>query len=386
MIPHGKVTKRTWRTCPEHGTAARRCKVAGCREGKKRIAFLFDIEVDGVRKRQQFSSRQEARDALESYKDELRHPKPAVVEPAPVRTFGAVVEAFLKQRTRRKTASEFERIARHLLGAFGKDTLITDITAECVAEYKAARLAITRNGEPLTAAAINRPLGLMRNVLRTALKWKLVSEVVDIEFEEEHEGRIRWLTHEESLRLREACRQSRNAALLDLVELLLFTGMRRGEALGLTWDRVDRSRGVVILEGTKNGKSREVPLNARADAVIARRWTQGAKGLVFPSRNWNAYRNAWERARREAGLEEDFKLHDLRHTYASWLVQRGAKLQEVKEILGHSDLKMTLRYAHLAQQHLRNAASLIDDVPALPDPSWAANRAATARSEVPAVA
>jgi integrase len=94
--------------------------------------------------------------------------------------------------------------------------------------------------------------------------------------------------------------------------------LRQGEALGLTWDRVDRSRGVVRLERTKSGRRREVPLGLNADAVRARRWTDGAKGYVFGSGKWNSVRSAWEAALAATGIES-FRFHDLRHTFASWL-------------------------------------------------------------------
>ena len=140
------------------------------------------------------------------------------------------------------------------------------------------------------------------------------------------------MTPEEATSLFEACSQSRNADLPDLVEFVLFTGLRRGEALGLTWERVDRARGVVLLNVTKNHKRREVPLNSRADAVLARRGPKNS-GLVFGSRAWDHFRTAWERAVERAKLV-DFHFHDLRHTFASWAVQRGATLQELKDPSG----------------------------------------------------
>ena len=118
------------------------------------------------------------------------------------------------------------------------------------------------------------------------------------------------------------CRDSRNADLYDLVTLALFTGMRQ---------RVERSRGVVLLDVTKSGKRREIPLCSRADDVLTRRWSVGVTGRVFPGRDFTTYR------------------HDLRHTFASWAVQAGVTLQEVKELLGHSSMGMVLRYAHLSQ-------------------------------------
>jgi integrase len=162
-----------------------------------------------------------------------------------------------------------------------------------------------------------------------------------------------------------ACKKSRNGALADLVEFSLFTGIRRGEALGLTWDRVDRARGVIRLELTKSGRRREVPLSSNADAVLARRWTPEAKDYVFGSRNWNSFRSAWESALVVAATD-DLRFHDLRHTFASWLVQRGRSLREVQEALGHQTITMTMRYSHLAPDHLRAAVAVLDDV--LPAP------------------
>jgi integrase len=234
-----------------------------------------------------------------------------------------VFEKFLAQKSRKKTAHEFERVAAHLKLAFGAETLISDITAQRISDYKASRLAVRRGGNPLTAAAINRPMGLLRTLLRQALKWKLLTEVPEIDFDAENPGLVRFLTAEEADRLLVAAGKSRNVVLADLVEFAMFTGVRRGEALGLTWERVDRSRGVVLLSETKNGLPREVKLSANADAAIARRWTLGATGLVFGSRNWNTFRSSWAKAVRDAGILK-FRFHDLRHTTASWLVQQGA--------------------------------------------------------------
>jgi len=177
--------------------------------------------------------------------------------------------------------------------------------------------------------------------------------------EKEPEGRLRWLTPEEANRLLDVCRESRNADLLDLVEFGLFTGLRQGEELSLTWDRVDRARGVILLDVTKNGRRREVPLNSRADAVLARRARVNSTGLVFGTRRWDHFRTAFQTAVRRAQLV-DFHYHDLRHTFASWAVQRGATLQEVKDLLGHSSLAMVIRYAHLSPEHLRTAVARLE--------------------------
>jgi len=159
----------------------------------------------------------------------------------------------------------------------------------------------------------------------------------------------------------------------------MFTGVRRGEALGLEWENVDRSRGVVVLVKTKNGKPRDVQLSRNADTVLARRWKQGATGLVFVSRNWNSFRQAWTAALKAAGIRR-FRFHDLRHTTASWLVQQGRSLKEVKELLGHSDIAITLRYAHLAPDHLRAAVASLDGILETPSATEPATSGVTAGS------
>ena len=107
-------------------------------------------------------------------------------------------------------------------------------------------------------------------------------------------------------------------------------------------------------------RRRQVPLNDAADAVLARRGPKDS-GLVFGSSNWNRYRSAWERTVTRAKLT-DQHWHDLRHTFASWAVQRRVSLYELKELLGHASLTMVKRCAHLAPEHLRAAAAALDGV------------------------
>ena len=341
-ISRGKISRRTWRW-----------------QGSKRTAFGFDIMVGGKRTRRQFPTRAEAQEALDQFREEARKPVPPR---AVTITLREGVARYLAVKARAKSLPEIARTAGALVQAFGAETLLTDITAARISAWRAGKLSTTsrQTGMPLSPASINRPLALLRHLLRLAHEeWEVLAAVPKIRMEKEAQGRLRWLTPGEAERLLEACRTSRNPALADLVEFCLFTGLRQAEALELTWDRVERARGVVLLELTKNGRRREIPLNGRADAALARR--QASDGLVFGARGFDRFRSAWETALRRAGVS-DFRFHDLRHTCASWAVQRGATLQEVKELLGHSSLSMVLRYAHLAPEHLRRAALALDDV------------------------
>ncbi len=142
-----------------------------------------------------------------------------------------------------------------------------------------------------------------------------------------------------------------------LVTLALHTGLRRGELFGLRWRDVDLGRAMATVrgEGAKSGHTRHVPLNTTAVAAL-QAW-QGAEApagsaLVFTGTDdepLTDVKKAWANLVKRAMLK-DFRFHDLRHTFASKLVMAGVDLNTVRELLGHGDIKMTLRYAHLAPE------------------------------------
>lgn len=127
-----------------------------------------------------------------------------------------------------------------------------------------------------------------------------------------------------------------------MVTVALHTGMRKGEILGLTWERVDFARGVLQLEHTKSGRRREVPMNRAVYDALVGLLGPKAEGFVFrkrAGRAWGNVRTAFEDACRAAKVG----FHDLRHTCASWLVMKGRSQKEVQEILGHREFTMTVR-------------------------------------------
>ena len=145
----------------------------------------------------------------------------------------------------------------------------------------------------------------------------------------------------------------------DIIRLLLLTGCRRSEILRLRWSEVDRDR-LVLADGKT--RPRIVPLNTPARRILERR-PRGASPFVFPSPRDPARprsRNLafWYRARHEAGIE-DVRLHDLRHTHASHAVMNGVPVPVVARLLGHSDVRTTLRYAHLGDREIKQAAERV---------------------------
>jgi integrase len=229
------------------------------------------------------------------------------------------------------------------------------VTAEKIADYARDRAGQTsRVGRLVSPASRNRELATLRHALRLACEWGYVEKVPRVRMAREPEGRLRFLSEDEAVRLLAACAASGSPELLAVVTVALYTGMRRGEVLGLEWKRVDFSRGVLALEETKSGRRREVPMNDAVHAALTALGPRGS-GRVFRTRS---IRTAFERACREAKVY-GFRFHDLRHTTASWLVMAGRSLKEVQELLGHRTFAMTLRYAHLSPDRLRDAVNAL---------------------------
>ena len=173
----------------------------------------------------------------------------------------------------------------------------------------------------------------------------------------------RFLSGEEIGRLHEAldrhaCKE-RTRTQADVVRLLLLTGCRKSEIVRLRWSEVRDD--VLALSDSKTGP-RTVPLNAGARKILARQ-LRGAGPFVFPSprdpsRPRGPELSLWYRVRREAGIE-DVRLHDLRHTHASHAVMNGVPVPVVSRLLGHSNTRMTLRYAHLGDRDIEEAAERV---------------------------
>ncbi len=140
----------------------------------------------------------------------------------------------------------------------------------------------------------------------------------------------------------------------DLILFYLHTGCRRGEALGLTWQNIDLSRRTVKITKTKGGKDRQVPINDQLLDTLTGKETDVEKPFNF---NCHFVTHKFKGYIKKAGLSLNFSVHSLRHTFASHLVMNGVDLYTVKELLGHSDIRVTEKYAHLAPDHLAAGVS-----------------------------
>lgn len=205
-----------------------------------------------------------------------------------------------------------------------------------------------RRWAKLKPATINRRLAILRRVCNLAFsEWGLIDQPIGkrIKLLPERNSRHIYMTRAQVEALRAAC-PSRDAG--DLVVFAAFTGLRWSEMFQVSAsDVVDDA--LRLHPRTKNDKPRTVPLHPRALSIAQR--------MPLPITE-NELRRCWETARERCGLGY-VHWHDLRHTFASWLAQRGTKLQVIQQLLGHSTITTTMRYAHLLTDNLREAVETL---------------------------
>ncbi len=227
-----------------------------------------------------------------------------------------------------------------------------------------------KNIRGLKPASINRILSTVKHMFSKAVDWEMVEADILKKLRRvkqlKEQGRLRYLTAKEAQGLVSVC----DDHLRPIVMTALLTGMRRGEILNLRWDQLDMQHDFILLDKTKNGERREIPINATLKAMFHRLPRRIDCPYVFHDpqtlKPYGEVKHSFNTAVARAGIK-DFHFHDLRHTYASLAIMSGEiDITTLKSLLGHKDIKMTLRYAHLAPAHNRKAASVMDKILSLP--------------------
>lgn len=264
---------------------------------------------------------------------------------------------FVEQKKRSWKTDEV-LIRRHLLPALGAvylDDITTTLVVRMMASMRAAGFA---------PGTCNRPVIILRYMLNLARKWGIPrmerNPAKDVELYEE-QGRERFLSQDETEALMQSIREDENRVAATAIELLLLTGARRNEVTQAKWDYVDFEKKTLFVPLSKSGKPRFIALNEPALQLLSA-WKALAKNdWVFPSdrtdRPCPALFYPWDRIRKRAGLP-DVRLHDLRHSYASFLVNNGVSIYVVQQLLGHTQTRTTQRYSHLDRDTLNDAAAV----------------------------
>ena len=254
----------------------------------------------------------------------------------------------------------------HIRNHFGKQTLLSNIRYLNLETYRNhLKDSLTVNKTIRKEASINRAMSCLRHIFSKAVEWEMIEQS---QFDKgkslilkENNKRMRFLTEDEIKSLLDAC----NDPLVPIVECALNTGMRKGEILGLRWEQI--RNGFIYLDKTKTNEARQIPVNDSLEMLFKRiRQRQHlTSSYVFTYRGQrvDSVKTAFNAAVKRAGIV-DFRFHDLRHTFASQLLMKGGTLKDVQELLGHKTMTMTLRYAHLTQEHKRKAVNLLNGLTA----------------------
>lgn len=249
------------------------------------------------------------------------------------------------------TQYQYRRFFAQVLRDVGPVPL-EDLTPDCVRTWK---MTLTQRH---SRGTIRTYMQILSTVLRVAVEdyeWMPTNPCKRVRKPAATPGRVRFLSAEERLALCAACRQSAQPLLYPIVVVALSTGGRKNEVVRLPWSEVDLERGLVRFLHTKNRESRSVAVVGEGLALLRALAAQrsAVSPWVFPRADGRKplyLTRVWMTARRRSGVQ-DFRFHDLRHTFASYMAMSGATLRDIAEALGHKNIQQTMRYAHLLPSH-----------------------------------
>lgn len=274
-------------------------------------------------------------------------------------TFKAIVQEFMElwAKPNKKSWKNDEQILKRFLAYFGEDIHPKRITPHGLERYKAERT------KEVSGPRCNRELATLKVVFSKAVLWGRVQDnpVKRIQMFPENQNRERFLSSKEKDAL-----LSKSGWMKSILQAALKTGMRQGEILALKWADVNLDQNELQILNSKSGKKRFIPLNADMAEILKRHPKRGI--FVFTDDEGRClsrhgfFRTAFESlvAKLAAQGTPHFVFHDLRHTFGSDLAMKGVDAVTIKDLMGHSSLRMTERYMHLAPSHKRIAVELLN--------------------------
>lgn len=311
---------------------------------KRQNVWWIDYYVCGKRKREKIGpSHKLAEEVLHKRKVEIAEGKFFPNRHKSASKFNVVADLYWENHAKHKPSIKAAYYTLKPLKAFFNDKPLDQITTLDVVKYL--------NGvrERASAATANRHHNVLRAIFNRAIDWELfsgqnpASKVKQFRVEN---SRTRFLENQDITRLLAVC----DHEIRPIVIVALLTGMRHGEILNLRWEHIDLANGVIHVLKTKSGEPREIPIMPRLRALLESiRRGDGGKIFTISSRALNRH---FSKALHLAGIQ-DFRFHDLRHTFASHFVMRTNDLPATQKLLGHKSPRMTQRYAHLSKGHLQ---------------------------------
>lgn len=251
---------------------------------------------------------------------------------------------------------------------------LCDLRPPLIAEYRDKLLSekaekAKNNEEKRAPATVVRYMTSLSVTVSFAVKewgWMDENPVLKVRKPSEPRGRVRYLTDKERSDLLNACKEIDKGRLYPAVVLALSTGARWSEILNLKWEHINLKRRMILLDETKNGERRSIPLSGHGLELLSemskvRRIDSPYVFAREDGKKPKEIRKKWEKAVKKAKLK-DFRFHDLRHTCASYLAMQGASLLEISAVLGHKTLAMVKRYSHIADQHTAGILERMNEV------------------------
>jgi integrase len=325
---------------------------------KNQKNYFIEYYADGRRKREKIgSSRSLAETVLQKRLVEVAENKHLDVKKNIKIRFEEFADQFLELYSKPNNKSWMKSDLHNvntLKSSFGGRYLY-EIKPQMVEKFKAERM------KDVSPARVNRNLACLKCMFNRAIEWGKAKEnpVKRVKMLKENNKRLRYLEKEECEVLIKTCALH----IQPIVITALNTGMRKGEILSLKWENVDLKRDIIYVLDTKNGEKREIPINRKLKETLSD-IKLNPKGPYVFCKDYNGapyqeVKTGFANAMKMCKIE-NFRFHDLRHTFASHLVMAGIDLNTVRELLGHKSLAMTLRYSHLSPEHKRKAVEILN--------------------------
>jgi len=260
---------------------------------------------------------------------------------------------------KRSWDTDWSLLKNHILPTFGH-RYMDEVTKRDVVDFISQHRLTHKPG------SVNRVIILLRYIFNLAIRWEIPgitkNPTAGVPLLEENNKLERYLTQDEAQTLFAAVKQSENVMLAFIVPMLILTGTRKREVLDAKWSEFDLDRRLWRIGMSKSGKARHVPISDGVLTLLESVPRIDGCEYVFANpataKPYVSIYCSWNTARKTAGLPV-LRMHDLRHSFASFLVNNGRSLYEVQKILGHTQIKTTQRYAHLANDTLLDAANQV---------------------------
>lgn len=333
---------------------------------KRGNSYQIDyFDPDGKRVRKSFGRRKDAEAELGKRVSLIAEHRYLDVKKDYTTTLGELLDKYEENyKDQRSFQGGKDYCLKNFRGHFGEDTRLANIRYVDLETYRNhLRQKPTRHGTLRATASVNREIACVRHLFTKALEWEMAEENPFTKGKalvvKANNKRFRYLTEDEITTLLDKCI---NPYTRDIVTTVINSGLRRQEVLGLKWNQI--RNGFIYLNKTKTDESRQIPINDDLAELFKgiRQRNQLRSEYVFcdnKGRPFKQINKSFQASLRRAGIE-DFRFHDLRATFASHFVMRKGSLKDLQEILGHRTMTMTMRYAHLSQEHKKKAVNLLN--------------------------